>query len=117
MSAWLALLKAGLPYVADIVADRLPVFTKRKEEAKNTADLSSEQIAELQQAVQHNAASIKALAEQLQQTIQALEGAATEQEKEREFLRLRIRSARRLAMIAFGTAFLSLTFAILSNFV
>ena len=136
MSAWLALLKAGLPYVADIVADRLPVFTKRKEEVKNAAELTAEQIAELQQAVQHNAASIKALAEQLQKSLQAIEGGATENDRtmkemkdrlaaleeqrdgvaeERDFLRQKIRSARMLALIAFGTAFFSLTIAVLST--
>ena len=138
MSTWLAILKAGLPYVADIVADRLPVFTKRKEEAKSAAELTAEQIAELQQAVQHNAESIKSLAEQLQQTVKAVEGAATEHERviaelkerldaveqqrtavteDRDMLRQKIRSARVLALIAFGTAFLSLTIAVLSTLV
>lgn len=111
MSAWLALIKAGLPYIAEIVADNLPVFTKRKEPSPNPADLMSQQIAELQQAVQHNAESIKALAEQLQQTLKALEAAAAEQ----ELLRMRIRSARRLAMIAFGFAFLAFGISVLSS--
>lgn len=111
MSAWIALLKAGLPYVADLVAGGLPVFTKRKDEQKNAAELTAQQIAELQQAVQHNAESIKGLAAQLEQLLKALEVAAAEQ----DYLKSRIRSARRLAMIAFGTAFLSLTVAVLST--
>lgn len=138
MAAWIALLKAGLPYVADIVASRLPVFTERRGELKNAADLTAQQIAELQQVAQHNAESIKALAEQLQQTVKALETGATEHERlmtelkqniaaleqqrgdvgaERNILRQQIRSARMLALIAFGTAFLSLILAVLSNFV
>jgi hypothetical protein len=112
MSAWLAIIKAGLPYVADIVADRLPVFTKRKDPPPNPGDPTAQQIAELQQAVQHNAESIKALAEQMQQTLKALEAAAAEQ----ELLRMRIRSARRLAMIAFGFAFLAFGISVLSSF-
>jgi len=138
MSTWLALLKAGLPYVADIVADRLPQFTKRKEEERNAAELTAQQIAELQQAVQHNAASIKGLAEQLQQTVKAVEAGAAEHERvitdlkqqlaeatqqrddamgERDFMRRRIESARWVSLIAFGTAFLAISLAILSNFV
>lgn len=138
MVPWVALLKAGLPYVADIVADRLPAFTKRKDEAKEGVDLTAQQIAELQQAAQHNAASIKALAEQLQQTVKAVEAGATEHERvlselkltvssleqqrtdvtqERDMLRRRIESARWVSLIAFGTAFLAISLAILSNIV
>nr|PZM98880.1 MAG: hypothetical protein DIU74_13120 [Pseudomonadota bacterium] len=138
MSAWLSLLKAGLPYVAEIVADRLPAFTKNKEGAKDAADLTAQQIAELQQAVQRNAEAIKALAEQLQQRVKALEAGATEHErliaelkeqiagleKERaevaglrETLHRRIEAARWTSLIAFGTAFLALCLAIFSNFV
>lgn len=136
MAAWLALLKAGLPYVADIVTSRLPVFTERREEAKNSADVMAQQIAELQQVAQHNAESIKALAEQLQQTVKALETGAIEHERlmaehsqqiaaieqqriqmtdERNLLRQQIRSARKLALIAFAAAFLALIFAVMSN--
>ncbi len=145
MVAWATLLKAGLPYVADIVAERLPAFTKRQDEAKNVADLTAQQIAELQQAAQHNATSIKALAEQLQQTVKAVEAGAGEHERvigelqgqiaelaqqrdtaeqerdtaqqERDVLRRRIESARWVSLIAFGTAFLALSLAIFGTLV
>ena len=138
MVPWLTLLKAGLPYVADIVADRVPVFTNRKDEAKNATELTAQQIAELQQVAQRNAEAIKALAEQMQRTVSAVEAGATENERviaelkqqiatleqqraditqERDTLRRRIESARWVSLIAFGTAFLALSLAILSNFV
>ena len=137
MVPWLTLLKAGLPYVADIVADRVPVFTNRKDEAKNATELTAQQIAELQQVAQRNAEAIKALAEQMQRTVSAVEAGATENERviselkqqiaaleqqrtdvtqERDTLRRRIESARWVSLIAFGTAFLALALAILSNF-
>lgn len=138
MVPWLTLLKAGLPYVADIVADRLPVFTNRKDEVKSATELTAQQIAELQQVAQRNAEAIKALAEQMQRTVSAVEAGATENERviaelrqqvaaleqqrtdvaqERDTLRRRIESARWVSLIAFGTAFLALSLAILSNFV
>ncbi|HLU76807.1 MAG TPA: hypothetical protein VKZ48_02760 [Burkholderiales bacterium] len=136
MVAWVTLLKAGLPYVAEVVVDRLPAFTKRGEGANNTAELTAQQIAELQQAARHNAESIKAVAEQLQQTVKAIETGAQEQAlviealrkqvadmaeqrdnvtKERDVLRRRIEAARWVSLIAFGTAFLALSLSIFSN--
>ena len=138
MSAWLTLLKAVAPYAADIVADRLPQFTKRKEEGRNATDVMAQQISELQQAAQHNAGSIKALAEQLQQTVKAVEAGAIEHERaiaelkqqlaqveqqrdsavnDRDLMRRRIESARWVSLIAFGTAFLAISLAVFSSFV
>lgn len=138
MVAWATLLKAGLPYVADIVAERLPAFTKRQDEAKNATELIAQQIAELQHAAQHSATSVRALAEQLQQTVKAVEAGAGEHERiigelqrqiaelaqqrddavqERDTLRRRIESARWVSLIAFGTAFLALSLAIFGTLV
>jgi len=133
MAAWLPLLKAALPYVTDIVAERLPVFTKRKEQEKSAAELQalhSEQIAELQQAAQHGAEQTKALAEQLKTALSAIEAGASEQvqlvaelkrtveaqqaqlealQNEREKLKGGLNSVRVLCAIAFGTAILAIT--------
>lgn len=133
MVAWAALLKAGLPYVADIVATRLPAFTRRQGET-NDAKLTAQQIAELQEAAQQQAGAIKTLAERLQEMTQAIEAGAREQEnvigalrvqvadlmrqreelqQQRDALHRRIEAARWASLIAFGTAFLALSLAVL----
>jgi hypothetical protein len=80
MAAWLVpAVKAILPYVSSIVAATMPVFTTRKidEAAAAQAQLLQQQIAELQSAASQNAVHIKALAEQLQKTVAALEQGAS----------------------------------------
>jgi chromosome segregation ATPase len=72
MPPWLPVLKAALPYVSNIVAAALPVFTARRGQDA-TADLVSRQIAELQEAVTGNAETVKGLAAQVEQTIAALD--------------------------------------------
>ena len=79
MAAWFGpAVKAIMPYVSSIVAAAMPVFTKRKsDEAAAQAQLLQQQIAELQSAASQNAVHVKALAEQLQKTVAALEQAAS----------------------------------------
>ncbi len=72
MAAWLPVLKAALPYVGNIVAAALPVFTSRKGQ-EASAELVSRQIAELQAAVTANAETVKGLAAQVEKTITALD--------------------------------------------
>jgi len=72
MAVWIPVLKAALPYVSNLVAAALPVFTGRKEQ-EASAELVARQIAELQTAVTGNAESVKGLAAQLEKTITALE--------------------------------------------
>lgn len=78
MAAWLLpALKAVLPHVGTILNVAAPVFTRKSAEAAaNQAQLVQQQIAELQTAATQNAANIKALAEQLQGTVAALQQAA-----------------------------------------
>ena len=77
MPAWIPTLKAILPYLTDIVTTAIPAFSSRRNEDKST-DSVLKQIAELQNAVIKNAESIKLLAQQLEQTVEAVEeGAAT----------------------------------------
>ena len=78
MAAWLIpALKAVLPHVGTIISAAVPAFTKKKSDAAaNQTLLQQQQIAELQTAASQNAAHIKALAEQLQTTVAALEDAA-----------------------------------------
>jgi len=81
MAAWLPILKAALPYVAQIVTAAIPAFTAKSEVGK-TDPLVVQQIEELQAAATKNAESIHLLAEKLQQTIQGIEGAAVSLEKQ-----------------------------------
>ncbi|MBU1666372.1 MAG: hypothetical protein KKG92_13375, partial [Gammaproteobacteria bacterium] len=71
MAAWLPVLKAALPYVSNIVAAALPVFTSRRGQDA-TGDLIGRQIAELQDAVTSNAETVKGLAAQLEQALSAI---------------------------------------------
>ncbi|MEK7322652.1 MAG: hypothetical protein AABZ84_06190 [Pseudomonadota bacterium] len=81
MAAWLIpALKAILPHVGTIVSAATPAFTKKKAEVManiNEAALLQQQISELQSAAAQNAGHIKELAEQLQDTVAALEQAAS----------------------------------------
>jgi hypothetical protein len=80
MAAWFGpAVKAILPYVSSIVAAAMPVFTARKndEAAAAQAPLLQQQIAELQSAASKNAVLTKALAEQLEKTVAALEQGAS----------------------------------------
>ncbi len=78
MAGWLqAALKAVLPHVGDIVSATKPAFTNRRSQpAANQGDLVQQQITELQAAVSQQAAHVKELAAQLENTVLALETAA-----------------------------------------
>ena len=76
MPAWLPLIKASIPYVAQIVTTAIPAFTSKPPESK-TDPVVAKQIEELQTAVTKNAESIHVLAEKLQQTIEGIDGAAS----------------------------------------
>lgn len=75
MSAWLPAIQFILPYVSDIVKATIPIFTKPKDKGEVNAVIPN-QIAELQDAVTHNAESIKQLATQLEQVVSGLDQGA-----------------------------------------
>jgi hypothetical protein len=77
MAAWIPVLKAALPYIGNIVAAAVPVFTSRKGQDAS-AELVSRQITELQEAVTGNAEAVKTLAAQLEQSITALDAGEAE---------------------------------------
>ncbi|HUJ18570.1 MAG TPA: hypothetical protein VL197_11325 [Nitrospirota bacterium] len=111
MSAWFVpAVKAILPYVSAIVGAALPVFTRRKndEAAAAQAELLQKQIAELQSAASQNAVRIKALAEQLQKTVTALEqGASAAESRQRRTAALCI-GAVIVSCIALGVSLIVL---------
>ncbi len=81
MAAWLPIIKAAIPHIAQIVTVALPMFTSRSENAERDA-LTTQQIKELQEAATQNAESVRELATQLRNTFESLESAATDLQKE-----------------------------------
>ncbi len=98
MAAWVSALKAVLPYVTNIVTAAIPAFTARKAQDRS-AEVTAQQIAELQSAATHNAESIKVLAEQLQRTVSAVELGAANVD----------RALRRLRLVAAASLLVALT--------
>jgi cytochrome c-type biogenesis protein CcmH/NrfG len=92
MAAWLIpAVKAILPYLSPIIAATMPVFSSRKggEAAATQASLVQQQITELQTAASQNAIHVKELAEQLRNTVAALEqGAAIAEARLKRISRL-----------------------------
>ncbi len=81
MAAWLPIIKAAIPHIAQIVTVALPMFTSKSENAERDA-LTTQQIKELQEAATQNAESVRELATQLRNTFESLESAATDLQKE-----------------------------------
>jgi hypothetical protein len=106
MAAWfLPALKAVLPHVGTIISVASPVFTRKSADAASQAQLLQQQIAELQAAASQNAASLKALAEQLQVTVASLHQAAAIAEA-------RLRRAYLLCMVAIALSVITLAAAL-----
>jgi t-SNARE complex subunit (syntaxin) len=103
MAAWLSALKAVLPYVTNIVTAAIPAFTARKGQDRS-AEVTAQQIAELQDAATHNAESVKVLAEQLQRTVSALEQGAANVDRALRRLRALAAGSLLLAVIALCAA-------------
>jgi len=104
MDAWLPALKAVLPYLTNIVTATLPVFTARKGQER-AAEVTAQQIAELQSAATRNAEAVKLLAEQLERTVTALEEGALNADRS-------LRHARLVALAALGVALAALAIAL-----
>ncbi len=109
MAGWLqAALKAVIPHVGDILSAAKPAFTKKKPEvAANAPDLVQQQIAELQSAVSQQAAHIKELAAQLENTVTALEKAAEVSEARLRRVLVFTALAAAFSVAALGVAFLA----------
>jgi hypothetical protein len=92
MVAWIPAVKAILPFLAQIVTAAIPAFTTKADKT-GTDELTRNQIAELQEAVTHNAESLKTLAAQLQQFINGIDAGSAKIEKE-------IKTVKHLAITA-----------------
>lgn len=106
MPAWLIpVLKSVLPYVSTIITAAAPVFTKKSTDAAaNQAILQQQQITELQAAAHGNDAHIKALAIQVQNTVEALEQGAALAEKRHRLVMVFCISVIIISVVALGTA-------------
>ena len=100
MAAWLPAVKAILPYLTQIVTAAIPAFTKKADKT-GTEDITRNQISELQDAVTHNAESLKILATQLQQVINDIDSGSAKIEKE-------IKAIKRLAILAIALSIVAI---------
>jgi len=105
MPAWLIpVLKSVLPCVGAIVSAAAPVFTKKSADAAaNQVLLLQQQITELQAAASANDAHIKALAIQVQNTVEALEKGASLAEKRHQWIMVLCILAIIVSVISLGT--------------
>jgi hypothetical protein len=106
MPAWLIpVLKSVLPYVGAIVSAAAPVFTKKSADAAaNQSILLQQQVTELQAAASANDAHIKALAIQMQNTVEALETGASLAEKRHQWIIVLCISAIIISITSLGIA-------------
>lgn len=98
---------AALPYIESVAKLALPVFKQRKSD-KEAAESQQRQIEELQTAVTHNAEHVRALAQQLQTTMTALEQAALQLTQAQQRVRLWAGVALALGAGAFVLAVVAL---------
>lgn len=76
-AAWIATLKAVVPYIEPIVSLVTPVFTKKRaDSACAQLEILQRQVDELQQAAARDTEHIRELAEQLKRVVVALDQAA-----------------------------------------
>ncbi len=104
MPAWLIpALKSVLPYVGTIVSAAAPVFTKKSADAAANQTILQQQISELQTAASGNDAHIKALAIQMQNTVEALEKGASLAEIRHQRMMLLGIAANVISVTSLGT--------------
>ena len=108
MAAWLPIIKAAIPHIAQIVTVSLPIFTARSENTNREA-LVDRQIQELQNAATQNAESVRELAVQLKTTFESLESAGADLQKQlarqqQIILVVLVMSALAIGMSAFALA-------------
>jgi hypothetical protein len=105
MPAWLIpVLKSVLPYVGTIVSAAAPVFTRKDVDAAANQTLIQQQISELQAAASANDAHIKALAIQMQNTVEALEQGASLAERRHQRIILVCVLAMTISLISLSIA-------------
>lgn len=99
---FLPILKVIAPYVAQIATSAIPAFTSKQSNTAKIDPVVAQQIEELQSAVTQNAESIHLLAENLQQALAGLEGAATNAKSEAETYRTLLFISLGFSIASFG---------------
>ena len=108
MPGWITAIGAALPYIESVAKLALPVFKQRMSD-KETGDQQTRQIEELQAAVTHNAEHVRALAQQLQTALLALEHAGAEVAASQRRLRVALWIVGLLAALSLLLATVALT--------
>ena len=108
MAAFLPALKIALPYITQIVTAAVPMFTSRPTGGKQD-EIVPQQIRELQDAVTHNAESVKGLASQWQGTIESIDAAAGRMQREIVVLRRLVYGSTAIAIVATLLALVAVT--------
>lgn len=103
MPGWITAIGTALPYIESVAKIALPVFKQRMSD-KDAGDQQARQIAELQTAITHNAEHVRALAQQLQTALVALEQAGAEAAAAQRRLRAALWGIGLLAAVAAGLA-------------
>ena len=111
MSVWMPLAKAALPVLARVAEKAIPAFASRRAQTKSLDEWSA-QIAELQSVATDNAASIKAVAEQLEETIRAIDRGVEETQARLNALETALRRTRIAALCVAAIALVALGVAI-----
>ncbi|PLC50183.1 hypothetical protein CR159_09260 [Pollutimonas subterranea] len=86
MAAFLPVLKVALPYITQIVSAAVPMFTTKPPGGK-LEEVVPQQIRELQGAVSQNAEAVKGLALQFKETMESVDKAAAQLQREIVFLK------------------------------
>ena len=107
MSVWMPLAKADLPVLARVAEKAIPAFASHRAQSKSL-DERSAQIAELQSVATDNAASIKAVAEQLEETIRAVDRGVEETQARLNALETALRRTRIAALCVAAIALVAL---------
>lgn len=108
MPAWIDTLIVALPYIERIAKYALPVFRKKPAADADPLQQQARQIEELQAAVTANAEHVRALAQQLQTALLALEQAAQETFAARRRLRWTLAGLTAVSVVALVLALLAL---------
>ncbi len=103
MAAWLPIIKAAIPHIAQIVTASLPIFTPRSDSADREA-LVDRQIQELQHAATQNAESVRELATQLKTTFESLESASAD-------LQTRLKHQQQLIIVILVVSVVAISFS------
>lgn len=104
----LTILKAAAPYIAQVATATIPAFTS-KSDAEKEDQVVAKQIEELQEAATQNAQSVHLLAEKLQQTIESLEAAGQEAEKQVSAYKVMVVASLGLSVVSIGMCIYLLT--------